>query len=174
DHRDLGQGHRGFGRIIPTLPVGPRGPVRSSPALASCAVGPSPFALPETPGPRKHVLVLGAGMAGLCAAYELKQAGHQVTVLESRNRVGGRVLTLRDPFSHGLYAEAGAMRIPRVHRRTHGYIEHFGLATSPFTVDRSACYYFLQGRRLRVRDCAADPALLPFDLAEHARGRTAS
>src|SRR5437764_15421732 len=58
DHRDLGQGHRGFGRIIPTLPVGPRGPVRSSPALASCAVGPSPFALPETPGPRKSVLLL--------------------------------------------------------------------------------------------------------------------
>jgi monoamine oxidase len=120
------------------------------------------------------VLVLGAGMAGLCAAYELKQAGHQVTVLEARNRVGGRVLTLRDPFSHGLYAEAGAMRVPRVHRRTHGYIEHFGLPTSPFTADRSSCYYFLQGRRLRVRDCAANPDLLPFELAEHERGHTAT
>ena len=39
----------------------------------------------------KHVVVAGAGMAGLVAAYELKRAGHEVTVLETSRRVGGRV-----------------------------------------------------------------------------------
>src|SRR6185503_12773310 len=53
----------------------------------------------------RQVLVLGAGLAGLAAAYELKKAGYAVTVLEARTRPGGRVLTWRDPFADGLYAE---------------------------------------------------------------------
>ena len=62
--------------------------------------------------PPKRVLVIGAGLAGLVAAYELKRQGHEVVVLEAQNRVGGRVYTLRT-LAPGLYAEAGAMRIPR-------------------------------------------------------------
>lgn len=60
-------------------------------------------------GPRKRVIVVGAGLAGLAAAYELTETGHDVTVLEARNRAGGRVFTLRAPFADGLHAEAGAM-----------------------------------------------------------------
>ena len=63
----------------------------------------------------KTVTIIGAGMAGLSAAYDLHRAGWKVTVLEARDRVGGRVYTLRDPFTEGLYAEVGAMRIPRAH-----------------------------------------------------------
>jgi|ERR1035437_509118 protoporphyrinogen oxidase len=55
----------------------------------------------------KKVIVLGAGMSGLTAAYELVQAGHDVTVLEARMRPGGRVQTWSDPFADGLYTEAG-------------------------------------------------------------------
>ncbi len=62
----------------------------------------------EQKAPAKKVIVIGAGLAGLAAAYELTQAGHEVTVLEVRLRPGGRVRTLREPFSDGLYAEAGA------------------------------------------------------------------
>src|SRR5205085_7394946 len=63
-------------------------------------------------GPARKVLILGAGMAGLVAAYELSKLGHDVTILEARTRPGGRVHTLREPFSDGLYAEAGAARPP--------------------------------------------------------------
>ena len=68
-------------------------------------------------GPRKRVVIVGAGLAGLVAAYELERQGHDPIVLEAQNRVGGRIYTLRD-FAPGLYAEAGGMRIPRVHDLT--------------------------------------------------------
>ena len=55
----------------------------------------------------KRVIVVGAGMAGLVAAFELAQVGHDVMVLESQTRVGGRVYTLgeKDGFSKGLHCE---------------------------------------------------------------------
>ncbi len=59
---------------------------------------------------KKKVLILGAGLAGMVAAQELLKAGHDVTILEASLRPGGRVHTLREPFSDGLYAEAGAGR----------------------------------------------------------------
>src|SRR5688572_25919112 len=55
-----------------------------------------------------RVLVAGAGLAGLSAAYALERAGASVTVVEARDRVGGRVWTVRDGFSVGQHAEAGA------------------------------------------------------------------
>src|ERR1041384_7984598 len=45
--------------------------------------------------PNKRVLIIGGGMAGLVAAYELMRQGHEPIVLEAQQRVGGRVLTLR-------------------------------------------------------------------------------
>ena len=80
----------------------------------------------------KKVMIIGAGLAGLTAACELKQAGHDVTGLEAQRRAGGRVRTLRDPFTEGLYAEAGATRIPDHHQFTLKYAELFGLTLDPF------------------------------------------
>ena len=62
----------------------------------------------------KHVVILGAGIAGLVAAYELQQLGHIATILEGSERVGGRILTHR--FKDGSYNELGAMRVPRLAR----------------------------------------------------------
>src|SRR3954469_3791924 len=65
--------------------------------------------LGRTSAPRK-VVILGGGLAGLSAGYELTRAGHDVKVLEAQERPGGRVLTLR-AFDEGLYGDAGAARI---------------------------------------------------------------
>ena len=54
------------------------------------------------------IVVVGAGLAGLAAARRLEQDGARVTILEARNRVGGRVHTVRGIFSGGQHAEAGA------------------------------------------------------------------
>src|SRR5262245_50303453 len=56
----------------------------------------------------KRVIVAGAGLAGLSAARDLEASGASVTIVEARDRVGGRVHTLRTGFSGGLHAEAGA------------------------------------------------------------------
>jgi monoamine oxidase len=101
-------------------------------------------------GPAKKVLVLGAGMAGLVAAYELTQLGHDVTVLEARTRPGGRVHTLREPFSDGLYAEEGAARIPDEHDLTLKYVKTFELPLEPFYPSRLNAIRFDRGSRQEV------------------------
>jgi monoamine oxidase len=127
--------------------------------------------LPHTQRPQK-VIVVGAGMAGLTAAYELLRAGHDPMILEGQHRVGGRVYTLREPFSDGLYAEAGAMRIPRRHELTVGYCDHFGLPLVPFTMGNPEAYYYLHGQRCRIREAAADPIRLGFPCHPHEAGQT--
>ncbi|MFN2578974.1 MAG: flavin monoamine oxidase family protein [Pyrinomonadaceae bacterium] len=100
---------------------------------AIAAAGASLARLPSvsaTVAPRK-IAIIGAGMAGLSAGYELSQLGHDVTILEARLRPGGRVQTLREPFSDGLYAEAGAARIPDNHDLTLKYVKLFDIPLEP-------------------------------------------
>jgi monoamine oxidase len=66
-------------------------------------------ALARGPGTgRAEVVVVGGGLAGLAAAYALTRLGFDAVVLEAHERVGGRILTIREPFRDGAYAEAGA------------------------------------------------------------------
>ena len=81
--------------------------------------------------PSKRILIIGAGLAGLSAAYELIQSGHQVTVLDARDRPGGRVLTLRDTFADGQYAEAGAETFGETHNFVQHYVHALQLETIP-------------------------------------------
>jgi monoamine oxidase len=125
-------------------------------ALAAAAVGVSNTSLARGAAavvlnaPAKKVLVLGAGVAGLVAAYELTKLGHDVTVLEARTRPGGRIHTLREPFSDGLYAEAGAARIPDNHDLTLKYVKTFDLPLEPFYPARLNAIRFDRGSRQEV------------------------
>lgn len=122
----------------------------------------------------KRVIVAGAGMAGLVAAYELLRAGHEPVVLEAQHRIGGRVLTLREPFAPGLHAEAGAMRIPKSHALTQAYIEKFALRTVPFTMNNPNAYRYFQGRKYRAFETEADGSLMGFEVGPHERGKSAA
>lgn len=94
----------------------------------------------------KRVIIIGAGLAGLSAAYELNQAGHDVTILEAQSHVGGRVSTLRGYFADGLYAELGATFISDVHDLTIKYSKLFGLELVPANHTLPSVYH-LRGKR---------------------------
>lgn len=114
-----------------------------------------------------HIVVLGAGIAGLVAALELKRAGHRVTLLEARQQVGGRILTLRAPFSDGQYGEAGAMRIPTRHRLVMSYVEKFGLRVRPFCSSNPHGWSYLRKQRRRLGEAMRESHRLGFELAAH-------
>jgi len=126
-------------------------------------------------GPRagepKRVVIIGAGIAGLVAAYELDRAGHEPIVLEANQRVGGRVYTLRG-FAPGLYGEAGAMRIPRVHDLTLGYCERFGLKLRPFVMGNPKALVYVAGERMTAEQVETEPGRLRFDLEGAEVGRS--
>jgi monoamine oxidase len=140
-------------------------------ALALAAGPPLPVAA-AGPGPRRQttpsrVLVLGAGLSGLAAAYELSRAGHEVTVLEARTRVGGRVLTLREGFADDLYAEAGATYVPDHHSYTMHYLQQLGVPIDPVVLQGHSVVY-LAGHRIRLH--SGSPVTWPVELRTDERG----
>ena len=119
--------------------------------------GAETFSLPRGSGGGRSVVILGAGIAGLISAYELSQAGYRVTVLEARDRIGGRSWTIRGgdrvvqagrpdqlaTFDPGLYFNSGPARIPSTHRLILSYARRFGVQMEPFiNVNRNAGWDF--------------------------------
>ena len=127
--------------------------------------------LGRSPTPAKKVVIIGAGMAGLAAAGELKRHRHEVVVLEAQNRVGGRVYTLRQ-FAPGLSAEAGAMRIPKAHTLVLEYCRRFHLELVPFVMGNPKTLVCIGDCRVTAGAAETDPALLPFDVDPHEKGRS--
>jgi monoamine oxidase len=128
------------------------------------------FRLQSGSGNGRSVVILGAGIAGLVSAYELKRAGYGVTVLEARDRIGGRAWSVRKgdrivqngrpdqvaTFDPGLYFNAGPARIPSTHRVILGYARRFGVQLEPFVnMNRNAGWDFggkIYPERRRVED----------------------
>ena len=145
------------------------------------------FKLPPASGKGRSVVVLGAGIAGLVSAYELQRAGYRVTVLEARDRIGGRAWTVRGgdtirqigredqhvSFSPGLYLNAGPARIPSTHRVILGYARRLGVPMETFVnVNRNAGWDFggkVQPERRMVFDMQGHLAeLLAKAIDQHA------
>ncbi|RLV01559.1 amine oxidase [Streptomyces griseocarneus] len=103
------------------------------------------------------VLILGGGVAGLTAAYELGKRGYRCTILEAQQRLGGRNRTARKgdklyevdaagapqhthtcTFDDGLYLNLGPGRIPYHHRRVLHYCSAFGVALEPYIMNTTA------------------------------------
>jgi monoamine oxidase len=116
--------------------------MRSLGLLAEAPPQTGRFKIPANAGRGAKVVVLGAGIAGLVAAYELRKAGFECTVLEARERPGGRNWSVRGgdrvaftdgtvqqcTFDDGLYLNAGPARIPSTHRAMLGYCRELGVA----------------------------------------------
>ena len=117
-------------------------------------------------GAPQNVVILGGGLAGLAAGYELKKAGHRITILEARKFPGGRVQTLRD-FADGQYAEAGALSFPQEHGFTFGYATEFGLSLRPIFGFGLDSIGHIRGSRFRIDGIGN--ATVPFSLKSSER-----
>ncbi|MEC4815198.1 MAG: NAD(P)/FAD-dependent oxidoreductase [Scytonema sp. PMC 1069.18] len=105
----------------------------------------------------KRITILGAGIAGLVAAYELERMGHDVEIMEGSSRIGGRVWTHR--FGHepdAPYAELGAMRIPSEHKHVLHYVNEMGLSDKlckfVTVFEEQNALMNIQGRVFRMKD----------------------
>src|SRR5262245_10342955 len=121
-----------------------------------------------------RVVILGAGLSGMTAGYELGKAGFDCRLLEARARPGGRVFSVRRgtvseeigsvqtaAFDEGLYFNAGPMRISHHHHTTLAYCRELQVATEVFVPDCESAYLAqtrgpLAGRRIRLREARAD------------------
>jgi monoamine oxidase len=114
------------------------------------------------------VVVIGAGLAGLAAARRLVARGHQVTVVEARERVGGRTegLVLDD----GTPLELGGQWLGEGHTRMRDLVGELGLSSFRTWNDEGQLLLDLQGKRSTVKPHkGAVPRMSPFALADLAR-----
>jgi monoamine oxidase len=142
--------------------------------LASTRDAPPPM---EGSGKGKTVVILGAGLAGMTAAYEMSKLGYTCKVIEARAFAGGRCQTARSGsvleelggekqvcnFDRGQYINFGPWRIPFNHRSTLHYTSSFGVPLELFNNDNDAAYVYndnangaLRGKRLRQFEVKAD------------------
>ncbi|MEA3031381.1 MAG: monoamine oxidase [Sphingomonadales bacterium] len=138
--------------------------------LLNAPASAEPFELPRASGRGRKVAILGAGIAGLVSAYELRRAGWDVTLLEARDRIGGRVWTIRGgdrivqngrpdqlcTFSEGLYLNAGAARLPSQHRTILGYARTLGVPVEVMVNSNRSAKWDFGGRVLSDRQMIND------------------
>ncbi|NXL40599.1 OXLA oxidase, partial [Glaucidium brasilianum] len=127
--------------------------------------------LKRTTHPAK-VVIVGAGISGLTAGKLLQDAGHEVTILERSNQLGGRVRTYR-PKGQDWYVELGAMRLPGSHRIVREFIKQFKLKLNPFILRDNNTWYLINGTRARAEEVNKNPDILKYPVKPTERGKSA-
>jgi|SRR5579862_7562807 len=112
------------------------------------------------------VVIAGAGMAGLAAARRLEQRGAKVTVIEARDRVGGRVWTIRDGFTARQHAEGGGDMIESEHHATLNLARDLGLKTTPILQEGFGYYGPAKNGRLAVQSIGGLFRVMPGEFGE--------
>jgi monoamine oxidase len=135
-------------------------------ATLAASVALDSYSLLAAAPPPKKVIVVGAGIAGLVAAYELLRGGHDVQLLEARMRPGGRIYTLREPFDDGLHAEAGAIDIGDGYTLLLRYLRELGL---PLLEEQSASRQVFYARQQRYVVSAGQEPDWPYQLTPEER-----
>lgn len=130
----------------------------------------------EGDGGGREVVILGAGLAGMTAAYELDKLGYECTILEARERAGGRCWSVRRgsvgeevgfgrhaaEFDEGQYFNAGPSRIPHHHGLTLHYCKELKVPVQVYSNVNENAYYFSEGngplsnKKIRVREVHND------------------
>lgn len=121
------------------------------------------------------VAVIGAGEAGLAAAFELRKTGCNITLFEASHRIGGRVYTYYFDRNKRYYGELGPMNIPVSHETTWHYINLFKLHTSPFiNHNNNALFYVRNGRAVNdVKGKSVENNIYPkFNLMQNEAKKT--
>lgn len=144
--------------------------------LTPAAATPLPLNLERGKRHGTRVVILGAGVAGMSAAYELGKAGYDCVVLEARERSGGRNWTIRGgdklalndgtvqtcAFAHGpnMYWNAGPARLPSRHETILGYVREFGIPLEVEVNTTREAYMYNAGanggKRVQMRQAMND------------------
>ncbi|WP_235832792.1 flavin monoamine oxidase family protein [Gottfriedia acidiceleris] len=121
----------------------------------------------------KHITIIGAGISGLVASSLLKEAGHQITIIEANNRIGGRIYTKREPFINNQYIDLGAMRIPSFHYLVLEYIKKFNLPVNEFVNSTPNDLIYVNNVLTNDKNYKANPDQLNFNVFPSEKGKTA-
>lgn len=115
-------------------------------AVLTAGLGPFKHAFAAPRVPNLNVGIVGAGLAGLTCAYELKKAGLKAALYEASSRAGGRCSSLRG-FFPGQVAERGGEFIDNLHKTMLGYAKEFGLAIEDVSKASGEVFYYFDGQR---------------------------